>query len=715
MPITITCSCGKALRVSDEHAGRRVRCPGCGAVQTVPEADEAPAPRAPAPAAMIQFACDCGKQMRVRAEYAGRAARCPECGATVAIPAADESEPRPAPKAAKRPRPADEDEDNSEALQTEPRRHKAPSAARSRRAAVEEEPEAEQQDEQDTDDPDARPRRRKRIRRRGVPVWVWLVGGSLAALLLAGTGLGVWWFLGSGTPSDLAFVPADAAGFTSVRLADLWNTDLAKKLREQAPQANIQVEQMQKEAGLAPTDIERVTVVLASVPDLGGPNAQPINGGDSFWAIMLTSKPYDRKKMLEKEPNARPAKHEGKEYYVVHQGPSPLAYHFAADRILVLGTEGGVKQCLTKAAGKRGKGPLDEALRLAAGKSHIVVGFNPQLPVVQQARQKLPRGMEQYQALFDAQAGVLTANLAADLELEVSLFFATDAKAKEGKAAADTGLSTIKGLLGFARMTADKQAAAALDQAEAALKSVKIEQKGTAVSVQSKTPINADALANLGKGFGPMGGVGGGAVAAQNSNNLKQLGLAMISYADAHNGQLPPAVIKSRDGKPLYSWRVELLPYLEQQQLYQEFHKDEPWDSPHNRTLLPRMPSTFALPGIPAAPGDTYYQVFTGPKTPFAEKPAVRYPTSFTDGTSNTMLIVEAATPVPWTKPADIPFDARGSVRALLGYHVNNAALVAMADGAVVSLPRTVGDTTLRAAVTPAGGDALGPDWPGRK
>src|SRR5689334_6938922 len=102
MPIAFLCSCGKQLRAPEEYAGRRVKCPGCGEPQTVPDA-EAPArpaapraaPKAPAvPAGMVRFACTCGKQMQARAEYAGRPTQCPGCGAEVLIPGGEEESGR---------------------------------------------------------------------------------------------------------------------------------------------------------------------------------------------------------------------------------------------------------------------------------------------------------------------------------------------------------------------------------------------------------------------------------------------------------------------------------------------------------------------------------------------------------------------------------------------------------------------------------------------
>src|SRR5262249_20124770 len=81
----------------------------------------------------------------------------------------------------------------------------------------------------------------------------------------------------------------------------------------------------------------------------------------------------------------------------------------------------------------------------------------------------------------------------------------------------------------------------------------------------------------------------------KSQNNLKQLALAMHTYASS-SGYLPRHAIYSKDGKPLLSWRVAVLPYLEQVPLYRKFKLDEPWDSPHNKALLKYMPPSFISP-----------------------------------------------------------------------------------------------------------------------
>jgi hypothetical protein len=201
----------------------------------------------------------------------------------------------------------------------------------------------------------------------------------------------------------------------------------------------------------------------------------------------------------------------------------------------------------------------------------------------------------------------------------------------------------------------------------------------------------------------------------QSANNLKQMVLAMHNY-NAQFGRLPQA---NPDPKlpptTQLSWRVQLLPYLEQDNLWKQFHQDEPWDSPHNKALLTRMPSVFAHPNHPEdnAKGLTYYRVFVGDHTAFPPGKVTRIPQNFPDGTSNTILIVEAADPVPWTKPDELVYDPNKPLPRLGGHFVSGAN-AAMADGSVVILRvgKGLSEPTLRSAIDPADGMPLGADWP---
>ncbi len=297
---------------------------------------------------------------------------------------------------------------------------------------------------------------------------------------------------------------------------------------------------------------------------------------------------------------------------------------------------------------------------------------------------------------------------------------------------------------------------------------------------------------------------------ARSRLNLKKLALAMHNYADTHQGHLPPAATLDRNGKALLSWRVELLPYLGEGELYNQFKRDEPWDSPHNRKLLSKMPAVYAPPGVKTQrPYSTFYQVFvsarpseggaatgaagagmmmagmggaampgrwadpmpgkpegmmgapgggagrppggmaptrpappgvepgggkrggpmmtmpampgmggagggadapggapaagiTHPTTPvpaFIKGEATPFPIWFVDGTSNTILIIEAGNPVPWTKPEDLHY-ADDEPLPELGGLFPNVMHAAFADGAVHTLTKNYNKKQLRYAIT---------------
>ncbi|HTU17718.1 MAG TPA: DUF1559 domain-containing protein [Gemmataceae bacterium] len=197
-------------------------------------------------------------------------------------------------------------------------------------------------------------------------------------------------------------------------------------------------------------------------------------------------------------------------------------------------------------------------------------------------------------------------------------------------------------------------------------------------------------------------------------NKLKQLGIVMFNYLDAHKNRLPATASLDKQGKPLLSWRVHLLPFLGEQKLYQQFHLDEPWDSPHNKKLLANMPEVFHGPNRKLnAEGKTLYLLPVGKHAAFKEGPeGPRFPADFADGTSNTILIVEAddAHAVPWTKPQDLTIDPEHPQRGL-GGHFHGVFVAALADGSVHLISEAISKTTLQRAFNPADGQPMGPDW----
>ena len=194
----------------------------------------------------------------------------------------------------------------------------------------------------------------------------------------------------------------------------------------------------------------------------------------------------------------------------------------------------------------------------------------------------------------------------------------------------------------------------------------------------------------------------------QSVNNLKQLAIAMHNYHDTH-GRFPPRAKLGPDGKPLLSWRVLILPYVEGQTLYDQFHLDEPWDSAHNRQLVQRMPEVYRSPNnADAKDGKTNYLAPVGAGTIFSDPRGMRM-AEIRDGMSNTVMLVEADNDraVEWTRPDDLAVDERRPLQGL-GQLRPGGFNAALADGSVRFVSNAVDPAVWRALLTAAGGEPAG-------
>lgn len=144
---------------------------------------------------------------------------------------------------------------------------------------------------------------------------------------------------------------------------------------------------------------------------------------------------------------------------------------------------------------------------------------------------------------------------------------------------------------------------------------------------------------------------------SQCKNNLKQIGLALHNYHDVY-GSLPPAITYGPDGKPWHSWRTLILPYIEEQELYERYRFDEPWNGPHNRRLAEEvgsLPFFHCDADEHAATGETSYVAVTGDGTLWPRDGVGRIDT---DEHSRTILVAEVSdSGVHWMEPRDLPFD----------------------------------------------------------
>jgi type II secretory pathway pseudopilin PulG len=193
----------------------------------------------------------------------------------------------------------------------------------------------------------------------------------------------------------------------------------------------------------------------------------------------------------------------------------------------------------------------------------------------------------------------------------------------------------------------------------------------------------------------------------QSLNNMKQINLGLLNYESAR-GTYPAHANYGADGKPLLSWRVHILPYLEQQALYQQFHLDEPWDSDHNKKLIAKMPELFLDPssGLVVADGKTSYLGVKGERYFFDGSGPNgsgrgRTMKMMTDGTSNSIALVQVDNDaaVIWTKPADWEPDAADLMKPFDGPHPSGF-IAGFCDGSVSFISNAVDLSVFKALLT---------------
>ena len=257
------------------------------------------------------------------------------------------------------------------------------------------------------------------------------------------------------------------------------------------------------------------------------------------------------------------------------------------------------------------------------------------------------------------------------------------------------------------------------------LETVTPKQEGAAVklTVKHDDAAIAKAVANL--VAAAMGDARAAAQRNQRMNQFKQLALAFHNFHDTQKHFPAAAAICDKDGKPLLSWRVAILPYIDQQALFDDFHLDEAWDSEHNMKLLERMPALYADPERPNQDGKTTYVLPFNPETAFppAERANIALKEfagrelylaeglsyyKLPDGTSKTIMIVEVAPDraVPWTKPADWEVDLASPLEGLK-QEGRDGFVSAFCDGSAHYIAFAVSPEILRKLLTRAGGEVI--------
>jgi beta-lactamase regulating signal transducer with metallopeptidase domain len=524
--------------------------------------------------------------------------------------------------------------------------------------------------------------------------------------------------------AGLAWVPRDAIAVARFRPAELLRRPALAALR----QALGQQKELQEQLGVSPDKIEQVTVVfLIDAPPPGTLRGEPAPAG---FIIRLADASDAASVLKALQPNPKTQEYSGQSFVGGSSGRGQFA--FIADdrtvvssdreehlrRLIVAGKNGAVKAKWADAWKTADDADLAALVNTAALRDMLnqamAGGPGPAIAPLWQA----------------ASSALLAANLRDRLDLTLKMAASNEEDSQKVLRTlnavvtlAQNSLSQARGQ--FSQMPGEQGAVLlrAADTADSLLDSLKIERDGQ--QIRATATAEADDTAQLVAMLLPaVAQARQSARRAQSFNNLKQLALAMHNYADVNNS-FPPAVLYGPDGKTPYSWRVALLPYLDQDQLFKQYKFDEPWDSENNKKVLAKMPNVFRDPNDPPDSISSSYYGLVGPSTIFPGKKEGTKFLEILDGTSGTIMFVEAKRDIPWTKPEDIPYadDVPPANAAAppkspsryagdkpipkLGGHYSDVFLAALCDGSVRAISQKSNEYLLRSLFTRDGGEVI--------
>jgi hypothetical protein len=277
--------------------------------------------------------------------------------------------------------------------------------------------------------------------------------------------------------------------------------------------------------------------------------------------------------------------------------------------------------------------------------------------------------------------------------------FASEDDAKDGLVLARMGQYLAREMppaaarAALATLTKPKALDALVAKYSDAVRAVELKREGRRISGSGKMELDLAAIVKLLADEVP---------AITDANNMKQIGVAVHNYHAAYKKF--PEDIKDKDGKAILSWRVEVLPFVEQEALYLKIDRTKAWDSPENKGLLAKAPAVFAPVRGADDPASTYYQLFTGPGTLFQGK-GPKTISQVTDGLSNTIMLAEASRGVHWAKPADLEVTPKALPK--LGGQFERFFNVLMFDGSVRKVRRKFDGKLMRLAIDPRDGTAI--------
>jgi hypothetical protein len=553
-----------------------------------------------------------------------------------------------------------------------------------------------------------------------------------SALLLAGL-LAAWpgGVRAAELPADLDLVPRDAVAFFHFRAADIWNAewmaDARHFLNRAGPEA---LKTFTQKFAPDPSSIDRITLVMLTPQSFGQPFPHVDPEAVSCLVIVRTKKPYDRLAVMQQLGMREKT-------YRRH------LYHFNEDlwsglilidpHTFLIGSEDALVMFLDRQRTGHRDGPLQAALQEAAKKHQLVFGVNARVLGKEEGAKFMPPPM---QKLLEARC--LSTALDLDKEPHLNLRLDYD-KADE----AGDGAKALRGTLDLARMglaqgiaemenvlkkPAEKAPISELPEnfgalmglgmlreLDTLLEKAPIKQDGTAVTLdltyKGLQSTNTAIIAMMGiTAIGVRASATFDriekAIASRDAKNpneeyLKKLAGAMDKYHQ-DKGTYPAPAMYDKDGRPLLSWRVALLPYLGDQEaaLYKEFHLDEPWDSLHNKKLLKKLPQSFRSPNSYRSHKTTTL-VFTGEAAVFS---GTKGPRKSDVGPGAILLAyADGHDAVWWTKPADFTYADGQPLPSLFNKYGYGQVHVLLGNGTYKVITRETDEKLIREMIRRTG------------
>jgi len=516
-------------------------------------------------------------------------------------------------------------------------------------------------------------------------------------------------------PPALAAIPGDAAGFVALDIPAVLKSPLCDELHYALGAIKpAELAAFAKKFPVDPRTIEHVVIVMPTGATVTSPLPDLHPTAVSALAIIGCSQPLDPAALTKNLSSFyRPKSYRGRVYLFEEESWTGLLI-LPGNRAFVVGAEDSLIWLIERLEKGEVDGPLSPARAEAVGHT-MFFAVNPAAAVPPNL--DLPPVLK---PLAEARRVCIAIDLGKTIKGSVDLHYADAEGAAAGekavKATIELGRGKLKeaeaslqaiidkpgdvpGMVGpdeFPKRFLSLIGVGALRRLDELLEKLPVERKGTLVRCSAEITVPSGGvgvavvaitgITALGKNanttFQRVGSaIGGDPAASQEGIRLKKLATAFDAY-HAEHGHYPPAATTAKDGTPLLSWRVALLPYLGEKELYAEFRQNEPWDSLHNKKLIAKLPAVFDQKSIwPRNYGRTKTQVVTGPGTLFDAQKETKKPAQAT------ILALESgdSLPVWWTKPADRPA-APGKPPEVFADYDFSSCWVLFTDGSVKQL-----------------------------